>query len=284
MIGDAALLLAEIGAAQAALLAGVAFLAATVSGMSGVGGGLLLAIFIAPVVGVKAVVPTVGIATLIAHVVRVWVYREHIVWRPALVMLLGALPATVASARLYVALPADVIAVILGIFLLASVPLRRLMARHDLRFGPRFLGLIGATYGFLAGTTIGGGILVIPALLGAGLAGMALLATDAVIGLSTLIVKAAVFGGFDVLTPRLLLIGCLLGALDDSGHLLRPLAHPAHAAACARGRDGGDRGARRLLLPVARGQGLVVAKEVARSAGRGCGVGTVVMARAAELA
>jgi hypothetical protein len=212
MIGEAALLLAEIGAAHLVLLAGVAFVAATVSGMSGVGGGLLLAIFIAPIVGVKAVVPTVGVAALIAHVVRVWVYREHIVWRPALVMLLGAVPATLASARLYVALPADVIAVVLGIFLLSSVPLRRFMARRELRFGSRVLGLIGATYGFLAGTTIGGGILVIPALLGAGLAGMTLLATDAVIGLTTLAVKTAVFGGFDVLTPRLLLIGCLLGA------------------------------------------------------------------------
>jgi hypothetical protein len=126
-------------------------------------------------------------------------------------MLLGAVPATIASARLYVALPADVIAVILGIFLLASIPLRRFMARRDLRFGSRSLGLIGATYGFLAGTTIGGGILVIPALLGAGLAGIALLATDAVIGLSILTVKTVVFGGFDVLTPRLLVIGCLLG-------------------------------------------------------------------------
>ena len=85
------------------------------------------------------------------------------------------------------------------------------MARRDLRFGARSLGVIGASYGFLAGTTIGGGILVIPALLGAGLAGMALLATDAVIGLTTLIVKTAVFGGFDVLTPGLFLIGCLLG-------------------------------------------------------------------------
>jgi hypothetical protein len=211
MTGEAARLLAEIGAAHLALLAGVAFVAATVSGMSGVGGGLLMAIFIAPIVGVKAVVPTVGVATLIAHVVRVWVYRERIVWRPALVMLVGAIPATIASARLYVALPADVIAVILGIFLLASIPLRRLMAKRDLRFGARSLGLIGALYGFLAGTTIGGGILVIPALLGAGLAGIALLATDAVIGLSVLTVKAVVFGGFDVLTPRLLVIGCLLG-------------------------------------------------------------------------
>jgi uncharacterized membrane protein YfcA len=217
MTGEAALLLAEIGAAHLALLAGVAFVAATVSGMSGVGGGLLMAIFIAPIVGVKAVVPTVGIATLIAHVVRVWVYREHIVWRPALVMLAGAVPATVASARLYVAPPADVIAVILGVFLLASVPARRLMARHDLRFGPRLLGLIGPTYGFLAGTTIGGGVLVIPALLGAGIAGMALLATDAVIGLTTLIIKAAVFGGFDVLTPGLFLIGLLLGLLMIPG-------------------------------------------------------------------
>src|SRR5918994_4711751 len=176
MTGELTLLLAEIGAAHLALLAAVAFVAATVSGMSGVGGGLLLAIFIAPVVGVKAVVPTVGIATLIAHVVRVWVYRERIVWRPALVMLAGALPATIVSARLYVALPAEIIAAILGVFLLASVPLRRLMAWRDLRFGARSLGLIGATYGFLAGNTLGGRILVITALLGAGLAGMALLA------------------------------------------------------------------------------------------------------------
>jgi uncharacterized membrane protein YfcA len=211
MIGEAARLLAEIGGVHLAVLAAVAFVAATVSGMSGVGGGLLLAIFIAPIVGVKAVVPTVGVATLIAHVVRVWVYREGIVWRPALVMLAGAVPATVASARLYVALPADVIAVILGIFLLASIPLRRLMARREVRFGARSLGLIGAVYGFLSGTTIGGGVLVIPALLGAGLAGMTLLATDAVIGLSVLTVKAVAFGGFDVLTPRLLAIGCLLG-------------------------------------------------------------------------
>jgi uncharacterized membrane protein YfcA len=220
MIGEAALLFAEIGVAQVALLAAVAFVAATVSGMSGVGGGLRMAIFIAPVVGVKAVVPTVGIATLIAHVVRVWVYRQHVVLWPALVMLLGAVPATIASARLYDALPADVIAVIHGIFLLASIPLRRLMAKRELRFGARSLGLIGAIYGFLAGTTIGGGILVIPALLGAGLAGMALLATDALIGLTIQTVKAAVFGGFDVLTPRLLLIGCLLGACMIPGTYL----------------------------------------------------------------
>ena len=211
MTGEAALLLAEIGAAQLALLAAVAFVAATVSGMSGVGGGLLLAIFIAPVVGVKAVVPTVGVAALIAHVVRVWVYRDAIVWRPALMMLAGGIPATILSARLYVDLPADAIAAILGVFLLASVPARRLMVRRDLRLRARSLGPIGVCFGLLTGTTIGGGVLVIPAMLGAGLTGMAVLATDAVIGLASLITKALVFGSFDVLTPELLPIGCLLG-------------------------------------------------------------------------
>jgi uncharacterized protein len=209
--GELVQLVGEIGALHLALLAAVAFVAATVSGMSGFGGALLMAIFIAPIVGVKAVVPTVGVATLIAHVVRVWVYRRHILWRPALMMLAGAVPATIASARLYVALPADIIAVILAVFLLASVPARRLMARRDLRFGARSLGLIGAVYGLLAGTTVGGGVLVIPALLGAGLAGIAVIATDAVIGLASLVLKNVVFGGFDVLTPRLVLIGCLLG-------------------------------------------------------------------------
>jgi hypothetical protein len=74
--GELAMLFADIGVGQLALLAAVAFVAATVSGMSGVGGGLVLVIFIAPVVGVKAVVPTVGIAGLIAHVIRVRVYRR----------------------------------------------------------------------------------------------------------------------------------------------------------------------------------------------------------------
>jgi hypothetical protein len=110
MTGEIARLFAEVGVAEIALLAAVAFVAATVSGMSGVGGGILMAIFIAPVVGVEAVVPTVGVATLIAHVIRVWVYRHHIIWQPALVMLTGALPAVILSARLYVELPADLIA------------------------------------------------------------------------------------------------------------------------------------------------------------------------------
>ena len=61
---------------------------------------------------------------------------------------------------------------------------------------------------------------MIPALLGAGLTGMAVLGTDAVIGLATLVTKAVVFSSFDVLTPQLLLIGCLLGVCMIPGTYL----------------------------------------------------------------
>jgi len=50
---------------------------------------------------------------------------------------------------------------------MASVPARRLMARRALRFGARSLGLIGGVYRLLAGTTVAGGVLLVPALLGA---------------------------------------------------------------------------------------------------------------------
>jgi uncharacterized protein len=47
-----------------------------------------------------------------------------------------------------------------------------------------------------------------------------MLATDAVIGLASLITKAVVFGSFNVLTPHLLLIGCLLGVCMIPGTYL----------------------------------------------------------------
>lgn len=188
-----------------------AFAAAVITGMTGMGGGLVLALALTPLVGVKAIVPVVGVAMLIAHSTRVWVYRDAIVWRPALIMLAAALPLTFLGARVYAELPADAIAAVLGVFLLLIVPLRRFMVRRELRFGTVALALIGAVFGMLAATTIGAGILVIPALLGAGLAGARLLGTDALVGVVVDALKSVAFGGFAVLTPGLAVIGAVAG-------------------------------------------------------------------------
>jgi hypothetical protein len=71
---------------------------------------------------------------------------------------------------------------------------------------------VAATYGLVAGTTIGGGILVLPILVGAGLGGMALIGTDAAIGLAIHFIKIVVFGSTQVLTPQLAVLGIVVGA------------------------------------------------------------------------
>ncbi len=105
----------------------------------------------------------------------------------------------------------------MGVFLIAFVPVRRFLARRAWRVGHAGLACIGGVYGFLSGTTLGGGMLVVPALLGNGLLGTALIGTDAVIGLTILTTKVAAFGTMQLLTPQLALIGVLVGVVSVPG-------------------------------------------------------------------
>jgi uncharacterized membrane protein YfcA len=194
------------------LLSAIAFIAAIVSGMSGMGGGLIVSIFVAPLVGVEALVPTIGLAMLIAHVARVWVYRRDILWREAMLVVAVAVPAAVAGSVLYASLTSNAIGAVLGVFLIASVPLRRIMQRRSFQLASPGLMACSAGYGFISGTTLGAGLLIIPVLMSAGLLGMQLIATDAVIGLSVLIAKTLTYGQFSLLDLRLTLFGLLIGA------------------------------------------------------------------------
>lgn len=194
------------------LLSAIAFVAAVVSGMSGMGGGLIVSIFVAPLVGVEALVPTVGLAMLIAHVARVWVYRRDVIWREAGLVVAVAVPAAVVGSTFYASLTSSAIGAVLGLFLMASVPARRYLQRRSFRLGAPGLMACSAGYGFISGTTLGGGLLIIPVLMSAGLLGMHLIATDAAIGLFVLIAKTMTYGQFSLLDLRLTLFGLLIGA------------------------------------------------------------------------
>src|SRR3546814_17088593 len=75
----------------------------------------------------------------------------------------------------------DLVQGLLGIILIASVPLRRWGAgRMAEPSRPTVIAVSGA-YGFLSSIIVGAGMLVLPILMGFGLAGPALLATDAAI-------------------------------------------------------------------------------------------------------
>src|SRR5690606_13981377 len=120
---------------QMGLIALAAVSTAMFHRISGFAGGLLLAIALAPIIGVKAIVPVVAVALQVSHASRVWVFRRG--FQPGVywsVMATG-IPFCIIGAAVYSSLPVHAIAAILGLFLVTSVPLRRVLERRDFRVG-----------------------------------------------------------------------------------------------------------------------------------------------------
>jgi len=188
--------------------------------VTGSGGAAILAFVLAPIIGVASVVQTVSVAMVISHISRIGVFWAHIHWPVCALVLASAAPGCVLGALIYTQLDERAISAVLGLFLVALVLARRLMPRELGRM-PRRTIIAGAfAYGLVTGTTIGGGILVLPLLVGAGLAGMALIGTDAAIGLTTHFIKIVVFGSAHVLTLELAILGAVVGVCMIPGTYL----------------------------------------------------------------
>lgn len=212
------------GSVALALAAGVAFASAIVAGVSGFGVGLVLPPFLAPLVGVEAVVPTMAVAMLITNGSRAVVYRRAIVGPAWRVIMAVVLPLSIASAFVYTRFDSRMAAIVLGTFLIAMVPVRRLLARR--RFDPgwrTWLG-VGATYGALSGVSTGVGAIMIAGLMAAGLVGAPLVATDAAVASVVNIVRIGVYAGHGLIGARELTVGLLVGAATvPAAYLARAL-------------------------------------------------------------
>ncbi|PWK55345.1 sulfite exporter TauE/SafE [Silicimonas algicola] len=187
----------------------VCFLAGILGGLSGYGAGLLVTLFIAPIIGPKALIPVISVLMLINNFSRVWFYRSGLHVPTVAKISAVALPMSWLGAELYVQMDSAQIQSVLGAVLVLSVPVRRLIDRMKITPGPVAVYGIGATFGFLSSLIVGAGMLIMPMLMGIGFAGPALLATDAAIAVSTNFFKTIVFGALDAL---------------DAGHFLLALA------------------------------------------------------------
>ncbi len=203
--------LAQFSPYQIALAAIVTFVATIFHAASGVGGGLVIAILLAPIIGVKAVVPVMSVAMLIDHIARLWVFRHSIDFRAFGSVMVTALPGIVVGALVYNALPVKAIWGLLGVFLIASVPLRRLLEKRDFRTGYKGLMVAGGPFGLIAGAVVSPGILLLPFMLGAGLAGMIYIGTNTIISVAVNLTKVAVFGSVSFFDMNLAVIGILVG-------------------------------------------------------------------------
>lgn len=210
-LAEPALLATAAPIATVLAVGAAALVGSLLSALTGSGGAVVLSLVLAPLIGVAAIVQTISVAMLVSHLARVGAFRSLIDWPVAGRILMAALPGCLAGAVLYTRLDEAAIALVLGVFLIAIVALKHLLAGRRFALGPAGLLIASTAFGFLSGTTIGGGLLLIPILLGAGLAGAALVATDAAVGLTMHLTKTLVFGQAAVLTGEQVWAGLAIG-------------------------------------------------------------------------
>jgi len=200
-----------------ALVAAVALGASVISGVGGFGTGVFLAATLAPLSGIKAVVPVMAVAGILINSGRFWFYRRDFDRRACLLVLVGALPGLVAGTWIYSELDARAVGTILGTVVIATVPVRRWLHRHKIRLGDAGLAAGSSVYGLSAGIAPGTGMIQISLLMGAGLVGPAVLGTDALASILIDLCKAALFQRFAVLDRESVLMGLVIGVASVPG-------------------------------------------------------------------
>ena len=211
---------ADISLIQLVLVAGMALVASVVGGMAGYGTGALMPLVLVPLIGAEPVVPIIAISAIFSNLSRATAYRHYADRRPALIVILASAITTALGAYGYTMLTSAGASMVIGAMLILSVPLRRFAGRRELRIGETGLGFSAVAYGVVVGGTSGSGVILLSLLMASGLEGAAVIATDAVISLSTGIIKISVFGLAGVITPQVIAFALLIGAVALPGAFL----------------------------------------------------------------
>lgn len=200
-----------------AAVALLAVVAATISGMSGFGTGVILAAALVPLIGVKAVIPVMAVAGIIINAGRFWFYRASLDRRTLVLVLAASIPFLVAGTWVYSVLDARALGTVLGLAVIGFVPLRRFLHSRQIVIGRAGLAVGSGVFGFATGIATGTGVILVSLLLGTGLATPAVLATDALVSIVLDMVKAALFQRFDLLDLEAFFTGVVIGAASIPG-------------------------------------------------------------------
>ena len=204
---------ADISLIQLVLVACVALFASVIGGVAGYGTGALMPLVLVPLIGAEPVVPIIAISAIFSNLSRATAYRHYADRRRAVIVILASALTTALGAYGYTMLTSAGAAMVIGTMLILSVPLRRFARRRQLRIGEPGLGLSAVAYGVVVGGTSGSGVILLSLLMASGLEGAAVIATDALISLSTGIIKISVFGLAGVVTAQVIAFALLIGAV-----------------------------------------------------------------------
>jgi uncharacterized membrane protein YfcA len=200
-----------------ALVAALGMVAAVVGGIGGFGTGIILTAALAPFIGVKAVIPVLAVAGAIINAGRFWFYRESVQRKTLVLVLACALPFLVLGTWIYSVLDARAIGTVLGIVVMLSVPLRRALDRRRIVLGQTGLAVGSGVFGLASGVASGVGVILISLLLGTGMSGTAVLATDALVSIVLDVCKAALFQRLALLDGETFVTGVVIGIATIPG-------------------------------------------------------------------
>src|SRR6266849_8253202 len=199
------------------LVLAVGLVAGTISGIIGTGASIMLVPVFVLAFGPKQAVPIMAVAAVMGNVAKMAVWWREIDWRACAVYSVTGIPAAALGARTLLALPSRTVDIAIGLFLIAMVPMRHWLARHDLKFSLWHLAIGGAVIGYLTGIVVSTGPLSVPLFLFYGLSKGAFLATEAASSLGLYLSKSVTFERFGALTGDIALKGLIAGSSLMSG-------------------------------------------------------------------
>ena len=211
---------ADISLVQLLLVAGMSLFASVIGGLAGYGTGALMPLVLVPLIGAEPVVPIIAISSIFTNFSRFAAYLRYADRRRALIVVCASALTTALGAYGYTRLTSAGAAVVIGGMLILSVPLRRLLKRHDVKIGNSGLAAGAVGYGVVVGGTAGSGVILLSLLMAVGLEGASVIATDAVVSLVTSVIKISVFGLAGVVSPQVLAFAVLIGVVALPGAFL----------------------------------------------------------------
>ncbi len=193
----------------------LAWLAATISGIAGFGGSLIILPAFSFLIGAKKAIPILTIAWMMGNFSRAAFGYKEIKWKPVIYFCIGALPGAVLGSMLFVELPAQLIMKAIGIFLLCIVFLRNRNVSYTLP--EKWFIPWGALVGFLSSILGSAGPIGAIAFLSLNLAPAAYVASEAVTAVVMHLTKTIVYGRYALITGEDLRMGIVLGLAMTAG-------------------------------------------------------------------
>lgn len=186
--------------------------AGTLGGVVGFGSSVIMVPLLAFVFGPKAAIPIMAVASLMANLSRVAIWWRTIDWRAVAAYSVTAIPCAALGARTLLALEPQVVELALGVFLIGTVPARRILGHRGFTVARWQLAIVGAVIGFLTGIVASTGPVNAPFFLAYGLVKGAYLSTEALSSAFVYFTKSVVFWEGGALPPEMLVRGLIVGS------------------------------------------------------------------------